>query len=395
MKKILFAVINMNIGGVEKALLNMLEEMPQDKYDVTVLMLEEYGGFLDYIPDWVNVKVLDCYEEIKRFVNDPPQYVAIDLFKNKQYIKSFKILFYYILSKVINNMNYYYSYVLKEYSCMDEEFDIAIAYHGPMDFISYIVGKKIKAKKRIQWIHFDITSIPLNYKVTGNVFKYFDKIFVVSDKGKEKFIEIYPELKNKTSVFLNIISSNLIKKNAKEGIGFSDKFDGIRILTVGRLCMEKGQDLIIPVLARLRSEGYNVRWYCVGDGSEETKTKYKDLIKLYKVEDSFILLGADTNPYTYMNQCDIYVQPSRYEGYCITLAEARCLNKPIISTDFTGAREQINHGETGFIVKINEDELYKSVKELIENEELRSKFSINLRDLKINAMSKINKLDCI
>lgn len=390
MKKIIFAVINMNVGGVEKALLNMLSEIPKDKYDVTVLMLEEYGGFLENIPDWVNVRILEYYDEVKQLVNDPPQLIAKDLYKNKKYLHSFNILFNYIISKLTNNMSHYYKYVLKKYNAIEGNYDIAIAYHGPMDFISYLVIHKINARKKYQWVHFDVTTINMNHKFVNKLYKKFNKILVVSKDGREKFINLYPKLKKNTDVFTNIISEKLIKQGSKEGIGFNDNFNGIRILTVGRLCMEKGQDLIIPVLAKLKKDGYDVRWYCVGEGS--ARSKYENIIKHHNVEDDFILLGSDTNPYKYMNQCDIYVQPSRYEGYCITLAEARCLNKPIVATNFTGSKEQLEHNKTGLIVDINENEIYLAVKSLIDNIELRKELSDNLKKENFNMLNNMESL---
>ena len=390
MKKIIFTVINMNVGGVEKALLNMLAELPKDEYDVTVLMLEEYGGFLKYIPSWVNVRILDYYDEIKQLVNAPPQLIAKELYKNKQYLESFKILFNYTITKLTNNMSYYYRYVLKNYPAIDDNYDIAVAYHGPMDFISYLAIYKIKAIKKYQWVHFDVTTINMNHNFVNRIYKKFNKIFVVSRDGRDKFINLYPKLKEKTEVFTNIISEKLIKQESKQGTGFRDKFNGIRILTVGRLCIEKGQDLIIPVLAQLRKDGYDVKWYCVGEGS--ARSKYEDMIEEYKVEEDFILLGSDTNPYKYMEQCDIYVQPSRYEGYCITLAEARCLNKPIVTTNFTGSKEQLKHNVTGLIVDIDEKEIYQAVKSLIDNKEFREKLSDNLNKESCDTLNNMESL---
>ena len=168
-------------------------------------------------------------------------------------------------------------------------------------------------------------------------------------KGKDKLMNILPNFKDKIDKLLNIMSPELVVKMADEGSGFEDDFNGIRILTVGRLSKEKGQDLTITVLAKLKEEGYNVRWYCIGDGS--ARKEYEKLIKEYNVENDYILLGATPNPYPFMKECDLYVQSSRHEGYCITLAEARCFDNPIISTNFTGASEQIAHDQTGLISK--------------------------------------------
>ena len=164
MKKILFMIINMNIGGTEKALLNMIAEMPRDRFDISILMLEEYGGFLEYIPKDINIKYLDYYKDIECILNNPPQQVCKYLIKKGRVIKGINILLIHIISKIKGERSNFFKYVLKSYPDILEEYDIAVAYAGPMDFISYFVANKVKAKKKLQWIHFDVSKIGLNRK---------------------------------------------------------------------------------------------------------------------------------------------------------------------------------------------------------------------------------------
>jgi glycosyltransferase involved in cell wall biosynthesis len=383
-------LINMNIGGTEKALLNMINEFPLEKYDITILMLEEFGGFLNQIPSEVKLEYFNGYQNIKNILNQPPQFVSFNLLKKGRIIQAFIIIFLHIITKLLKNRSLYFRFLLRKYPKLIDEYDVAVAYDGPMDFISYFVLKKIKAKRKIQWIHFDITKIGFNPKFAIKVYSQFDKIFVVSNEAKKKLVNVVPKLEEKTNVFLNIISAIAIKKHAKIGVGFTDSFNGIRILTVGRLSLEKGQDLAIQAFNRLVREGYNARWYCIGDGNE--RELYENLIKRYELEDKFILLGATSNPYPFIEQCDIYVQPSRHEGYCITLAEARCLRKPIITTDFTAAKEHICNNETGLLVGIDEREIFNGLVQLINNDEMRNRFIENLANdpfITNNEMKKI------
>ena len=393
MKKILFMCINMNIGGTEKALLTMLNEMDRSKYEITLLMLEEYGGFLNQIPDGIKVMYLKEYKTLKKFINDPPQLVAKELIKNRKIIKGLSVLFVYIISKLMKDISIYYKYILSNVDTLNEEYDIAIAYAGPMDFISYFVINKIKSKKRVQWIHFDISKIGFNINFAKRIYDKFDKVFVVSNEGKDKLINLIPSLKDKTEVFLNIISCKMIEKMSYEGEGFSDDFDGTRILTVGRLSKEKGQDLIIPVLKKLKENGYKVRWYCIGDGP--AKKEYEKLVDKLNIKDDFIFLGSKLNPYTYMKECNIYVQPSKHEGYCITLGEARCFNNPIVTTNFTGANEQIVNENTGLVCEINEEEIYKAIKKLLDDKKLYKNIKDNLNNEIVDSTKEIRKLESI
>ena len=178
---------------------------------------------------------------------------------------------------------------------------------------------------------------------------------------------------------------------SKNENGFNDSFNGVRILTVGRLSKEKGQDLTINVLDRLKNEGYKVKWYCIGDGPE--KDNYKQIIKNLKIETDYILLGSKLNPYPFMKQCDIYVQPSRHEGYCITLGEARCFDNPIVTTNFTGAKEQIKNEVTGLICDTSEEGIYKSIKDLLDDKDLYNNIKINLSKEIVDSTSEISKLD--
>ena len=390
MKKILFMCINMNIGGTEKALLTMLNEMDRSKYEITLLMLEEYGGFLNQIPDGIKVMYLKEYKALKKFINDPPQLLVKELIKNRKIIGGLSLLVIYIISKLIKDISIYYKYILRNVDTLNEEYDIAIAYAGPMDFISYFVINKIKSKKRVQWIHFDISKIGFNVNFAKKIYDKFDKVFVVSNEGKDKLINFLPSLKDKTEVFFNIISCKMIEKMSYEGEGFSDDFDGTRILTVGRLSKEKGQDLIIPVLKKLKENGYKVRWYCIGDGP--AKKEYEKLVDKLNIKDDFIFLGSKLNPYTYMKECNIYVQPSKHEGYCITLGEARCFNNPIVTTNFTGANEQIDDEKIGLICDISEWEIYKSIKRLLDDRELYEKLKENLDNVIVNSSKEIDKL---
>ena len=198
-----------------------------------------------------------------------------------------------------------------------------------------------------------------------------------------------PELKEKTEVFLNIISPKLILKQSEIDEGFKDMYEGLRILTVGRLSDVKGQTLCIEALKKLKDEGYNVKWYCVGDGI--SRKRYEKLVYDNNLMESFIFLGSKTNPYSFMKQCDIYVQSSLHEGYCITLAEAKCFGKPIVTTNFTGAKEQIVNRDTGIIVECNSEDLYKAIKEVIDNVELRNRISKNVTKTLADTSSEINK----
>lgn len=389
MKKILFMLINMNIGGTEKAFLNMLGEIPLDQYEITVLMLEEYGGFLNQLPQGIKIKYLPGFEQLKGVLNRPLYKVFQDLISKQNYKEGIKVLLIYIICKLTKERSSLFRYALKNMKELDEVYDLAVAYAGPMEFITYFVRHKVKAIKKVQWIHFDIEKINFNAKFAKRHYKRFDKIFVVSEEGKNKLVKSIPQLKDKIDIFLNRVSPERLRKSSEEN-GFEDHYEGIRVLTVGRIAEEKGQDLCIEACKRLKEEGYNFRWYSIGDG--RYRVECEKLIERYGLQKEFIFLGAKTNPYPYMKEADLYVQSSRHEGYCITLAEAKIFHKPIVTTCFTGANEQIQEGETGIIVEINSEAIYTGIKRLLDYPALRKQMSDNLSRADIANKESMKKL---
>ena len=389
-KKILFMVSSMNIGGVEKSLLSLLAVIPKEKYEITILTLDKKGGFLEYIPNNVKLIEAEWFKYIKPIIMDSPQNIIKRYIKNYEFLKILSFIYSYFKSKKTNDRYIYYKHVLKSIPECKEKYDAAIAYAGPTEIIDAYISHKVKAEKKIAWVHFDISKHKINKKLYNNLYERFDKIFAVSNECKKKLDEIIPAVRNKSEVLFNIVSEDLINEMSESYVDFDDNYKGIKIITVGRLSKEKGQDLAIKALAKLKKDRYDVKWYCIGEGN--SRQEFEQLIKEYKLEENFLLLGATSNPYPYIKNADIYVQTSRHEGYCLTLAEAKALNKPIVTTDFIGAYEQIKNNENGIIVSCNENDLADAIRKLIDEKEICSKFSNKLREEKIDTTNEVNKL---
>jgi glycosyltransferase involved in cell wall biosynthesis len=377
MKKVLFMLSSMNIGGVEKSFLSLLSKMPKEKYDITLLLLEKKGGFLKQVPDWIKVEEAEWFRQVKPIIMQSPQKTISDYKANKAYHKIPAFIYSYILSeKLFKDRYMFYKNVFKIIPKHKETFDIAISYQGPTDIIDYYIANRVRAKRKISWVHFDITKHKINEKLYEKLYEKLNDIFVVSKTGEKKLIERIPSVFGKTKVFMNIISHRAIKEMSEKDVFFDEDYNGKRIVTVGRLSEEKGQDIAIKVLSRLRKDGYDVRWYCVGEGKQ--RHAYEQLIEAHGLKKDFVLLGSAANPYPFISRSDIYVQPSRHEGFCLTLAEAKSLNKPIVTTNFTGADEQIKNDKTGLVVDVDEEQVYQAIKKLINNPSQCRKLSANL-----------------
>ena len=386
--KILFMINTMNLGGTEKSLISLLSVMSRDKHDVTILMLEKYGELQYFIPKWVKVEYLNGYSSIKNIISKPPHKTIIEFLKRGRLIKVLKIFNTYVKYKISKNFDCFYFEVLKKHKTI-EEYDIAIAYAGPFDFISYFIVKKINAKIKVQWIHFDVSKV-LSLATFGNkYYQYFDKIFCVSENAKVVFDDMFPNFCDKTSVFKNIVSKSNLEKSASIGETFSDGYDGLKILTLGRLSEEKGQQMIPSIVHRLKKDKIKFKWYLIGDG--KLKDNLLSQIKELDLRNDLIVLGSKINPYRFVKDCDIYVQTSFHEGYCLTVHEAKILNKPVVITNVASADNLILNGEDGLIVEINEEAIYTGVKKLITDTKLRMLLSRNL--LALETMSEIKKFN--
>lgn len=363
MKKVYFQLGAMNVGGVEKAFLGLLSTLPQSEYEIHLGLLNPTGGYMSLIPTYVKLHTVDCYDSLNSLINDPPLKCIKDLLKKKCYNDALVHFILYVLFKMTNSRYWFYKYITRNIPVSHEQYDVGVAFAGPSQMIDFYVCEKIKAEKKIGWIHFDVTKFGIDVGMTRSLYKKYDKIFIVSKTAKDIFDDVFPEFKNKTEVRYNVVAEETVKEMANKGVSFNDQYMGIRILTVGRMSVEKGQDVTIDALDILIKEGYNVKWYYIGEGDmlESCKNKARKLGLI----DFVCFLGLKMNPYPYMKDCDIYVQPSRHEGYCITIAEAKCFTSPIVSTCFTGASEQLGTFQKSLVVGMSAEDIANGVKRFL------------------------------
>ena len=179
-----------------------------------------------------------------------------------------------------------------------------------------------------------------------------------------QLVKRIPEILGKTVVTPNVIVAEQCRKMAEIENGFSDEFEGIRVLTIGRLSEEKGQDIVPEVAAKLKENNLKFKWYLIGDGKLRKAIEEKS--KALGVENEVVLLGTKTNPYPYLKQADIYVQTSIHEGFCITLGEAKVFGMPIVSTEFAGAHEQLDGVDKYFVVDRNADIIAETMLKIVK-----------------------------
>lgn len=371
-KKILFIMPSMFIGGAERSLLGLLEALDYSKVDVSLFLYRHEGEFLKYIPK--EVDILPEIDEYKTFDVS----VKSLLFSNK-YIFGIKRILSKIAIKwnccrkktqagVWMSMQYTTRYLQGLLPQIPGEYDLGIMYLGVADTLV----NKVNAKVKMTWNHTDYDTLFPDKKMDLEIYKKLNYLVSVSEACNKKVKSFYPEIAEKAIVIENCLAEKLIKEQAKETVNdFEDNDSFIKLLSIGRYCEAKNFDNIPEICKNILETGINIRWYIIGYGGDEPLIKQK--IKEYDMEEYVILLGKKDNPYPYIANCDIYIQPSRYEGKCVSVREAQMLNKPVIITKYETSSSQLNDGVDGIIVPMENVACAEQIARVIRDKELQKR----------------------
>ena len=382
----------MEVGGVERSLISMLENFDYKNNDVDLMLYSHKGDFMQFLPKRnILLKQIDEYATFRKSIKD--------VIKERKYILAMTRILANINSKIIGKINnmkelgYYQMQLMWKYSLpflpsIEKEYDVAISYLWP----HYFVAHKVTAKRKIAWIHTDYSTIETNINLDLDVWNKFDNIISISDECTKAFLKKYPSLINKVVLIENITSPQFIINMAQEIVEDDIANEkGFKIVSTGRLCYQKAFDNAIKALKILHDKGLNdIKWYIVGYGGDEDKLK--KLIKENRLDEYFILLGKKTNPYPYMNACDLYVQPSRYEGKAVTVAEARILGKPTLITNYPTANSQLVDGFDGCICELSVEGIADGIEKLYKDKKLRNKLINNCNNTEYSNNSELEKL---
>ena len=206
----------------------------------------------------------------------------------------------------------------------DKTYDLAISFLTP----HYFARERARAKKYAAWIHTDYTALTFDRSAELAMWSRYDAICGVSEQASKSFQTAFPELAGKVQTIENILPKELICKQTEEPQTDMSSDESVLILSVGRFCDAKNFDNVPDICRRLIADGLDVTWYLIGYGGDEMLIRQK--IAEAGMQDRVIILGKKDNPYPYMRACDLYVQPSRYEGKAVTVREAQLLGKPVL-----------------------------------------------------------------
>ena len=383
MKKRIFINIHyLEIGGAERALLGLLSSLNPDKVDIDLFVNQHTGEFMPLIPEWVNllpeISEYTCIERpITTIVKEGHVGIALRRIlakhKHKQYLNTLTVeqrqhdasVFQYVADAVEG--------ALPSLAHLGE-YDLAISFLQPHN----IVLNKVKAKKKICWIHTDYSTIHVNHDLELPVWNAFDYVVSISDDCTRAFVQTFPELKDKIVLIENILSPLFVRQQADLYEVKAEMPDGpgvVKILTIGRFSPPKKIEGIPHICAEMERLGVDFRWYVIGYGPDR---EIQEALDKYGMRHRMKLLGKKSNPYPYIKACDIYAQPSIYEGKSVTVREAQMLCKPVVITDYPTAKSQIAHGVDGVIVPLDEVQTAMGIVDFINNSELRNKIVSHL-----------------
>lgn len=393
-KRIFIAIHYMEIGGAERSLLGLLNSIDTSVYDVDLFVYSHRGEFMSMIPSKINLLPENKkYASLEKPIIDVVKSGFLDIALARLMAKVMDRL--YVMNAKVSNSASIYQYIadcttpflpsLYKYG----EYDLAISFLTPHN----IVLKKIRAKKKLAWIHTDYSYIKVNRKRELPIWAQFDHIVSISEAVTVAFVKTFPELEKKIILIENILSVPFIRQQA-DSFDASPEMkapkDAVKLCSVGRFTDAKNFDNAPWILRQIRENGINAYWFIVGYGGEEHIIR--EQIHLSEMDDYFILLGKKENPYPYIECSDVYVQPSRYEGKSVTVREAQILCKPVIITNFATATSQINNGIDGAIVPMDNDLCANAISDILRNKSLMQSWIDNMEKTDYGNESEVSKL---
>ncbi len=380
MKKVLFVMISLYNGGAEKSLVNMLNELPPDRYDIDLLLFKKQGMFLAQVPSWINIP--ETPDRLKML------YAPLKNSGNMIFTKVIGTAVSRLLEKNPNIRQGYRweKFYSKKIDNLQKEYDVAIAYASGEAM--FYVGDKVKAARKIVWIHNDFRSAKHPKKYDHQYFKDMELV-TISDECARIVEEEFSDLNKHVHSIANITSSAVVRNRSEEFIPKELDSSITNIVSVGRLSEQKGFDIAINAAAMLRDRNLKFKWSVIGDGDLHDDLQKK--IRERHLEECFKLIGPRENPYPYIKHCDIFAQTSRFEGKSVVLDEAKILGAPILVTDYPTVHDQIQSDDEGMIVGINAAAIADGLEQLISDKGLREKYSSYLLSKEYGNQDEIQK----
>ena len=342
----------MELGGVERSLLGLLDSIDYDRYDADLFLMRHSGELMTQLNPKVNLlpemsQYASLAVPMTSLLKKGQIGVLCGRLKGKLAARRFDKQ-HPGEKPSIAALTYSHKYTLKTMpQITNKTYDLAISFLTP----HYFVRERAKARKYAAWIHTDYTALSFDRRAELEMWSGYDTICGVSEQVSRGFQTSFPELAGKVRTIENILSKGLIDAQARETQTEMKSDGAVSLLSVGRFCDAKNFDNVPDICRRLVENGLDIKWYLIGYGGDEPLIR--QMILKADVQERVIILGKKDNPYPYMRDCDLYVQPSRYEGKAVTVREAQLLGKTVVITDYATSASQLEDGVDGVIVPVD------------------------------------------
>lgn len=386
----------LELGGAEISLIGLLQALDYSRYDVDLFVHRYQGELMEFIPRAVNLlPEITAYACIESPLTEAIRRGQLGVVWGRLKAK-WRARIYQPKNPAIPQCAIY-QYIAQEtepYLPSLErygEYDLAISFLQPHNYVL----SKVRAKKKTCWIHTDYTRVEFDVDAELPIWSAYDHIVSISPDVTKTFIQVFPSLKCKIAEIENILSPLFVKRRAEEmDVKNEMPKNGtvINVLSVGRFHEQKNFDNIPEICHRILKSGINIRWYIIGFGDDSL---IQQKIDESRMKDHVIILGKRTNPYPYMKACDIYAQPSRYEGKSVTVREAQMLCKPVIITNYPTANSQVQDRVDGLIVPMDNEGCAKGIVNFIKNKQLQKDIIDYLHSNDYGNMNEVNKIDLL
>ncbi len=366
-KQILIVLNSLEIGGIERSLVGLVNGLDYDKYDVDIFLQSRKGEFLDQLTDKCTVleekpRCATLLKPVKDVVKSGHFMLAGARIAAKYQTQ---LKYRDCKAEDLDKISYAHYQRLWDYSVrllpkIKKKYDVALSFAWPHHYVAF----NVRADKKLAWIHTDYTKTIIERNRDAKVWNVFDNIIAVSDECGSAFKQVYPSLSGKVVTVENILSPEFVRKSAEEFPVPEMQCGETVLLTVGRYCYAKAFDVAAEICGELVNRGKKIKWFALGYGGGEEAVKAQ--VEKAGLQDNFIFLGKQKNPYPYIKACDIYVQPSRYEGKAVSVREAQILCRPVVITNFTTAASQVRDGFDAVIAPMDVKSVADAIQRLID-----------------------------
>ncbi len=374
----------MDMGGIEQSLLGLLSALDYEKYDIDLFLYGHHGPWFDFLDKRVNL--LPEVKELSGITEHLPIQSRYKwLWRIVNNVRT-------ALSKRIHIAGFYErrnKSALQNVPKLEKHYDLALGFRLPFDFLK----EKVDADCKIGWIHTDYTTEPSNPEYLRAQYENLDYMAAVSEQCRESFLKLFPEFEHKTVVIENTLSKSLILSRRDEFSAEKEMpCDGsVRFLTIGRFSPQKKLEEIPAICKGLRDGGLNVKWYIIGFGGTGSDYILEKIAENH-MEDFVFVLGRKSNPYPYIQACDVYAQLSRWEGKSVAVREAQILCKPVVITNYATAGSQLENGVDGVIVPMDIPGSVEGIAALLGDPEKMKRLSHNCSERDYTNSSEAQKL---